>query len=110
MDTPFVKVNAIVRLETVERVQAALQGIHVRGVSVTRVKGYGEYVDFFARDWMDTHARFEIFTAAERSQQIVDAILAAASSGTRGDGLVCVLPVREIWRVRTRAPATPDQI
>lgn len=110
MKTPFVKVNAIVRLESVERVEAALQAVQVRGVSVTRVDGYGEYVDFFARDWMASHARFEVFTSAERAPAIVDAILAAASSGTRGDGIVCVVPVEQVWRVRSRSLASPQDL
>lgn len=108
MDSAYVKVTAIVRLERVVRVEAALQDIHVSGVSVSRVKGYGEYADFFARDWMDQYARFEIFTSAEHGDRIVQAILAAASSETRGDGIVCLSPVEQVWRVRSRAPAPLD--
>lgn len=104
------KVTAIVRVEDVERVEAALQEIHVSGVSVTRVKGYGEYADFFARDWLADHARFEVFTGRERAGEVARAILAAASSGTRGDGIVCLLPVEQVWRVRSRSLLPPEAL
>lgn len=110
MGSAYARVTAIVRMDRVERVEAALQDIHVSGVSVSHVKGYGEYADFYARDWMDQYARFEIFTSAEHGDRIVEAILAAASSGTRGDGIVCVSPVEQVWRVRGRSPAEPGQI
>lgn len=110
MTSPYVKVTAIIRVERVERVEAGLRAIHVRGVSVSPVKGYGEYADLFARDWMAQHVRFEIFTSVERADGVVAAVLEAASSGTRGDGIVCVLPVEQVWRVRSRALAPPDEL
>lgn len=48
--------------------------------------------------------------SAERGDRIVDAIIAAASSGTRGDGIVCLSPVERVWRVRSRSPVEPDEI
>lgn len=106
----FRKITAIVRVDRLEEVEKALQEIHVGGVSVTRVKGYGEYADFFARDWMTQYARAEIFTTEPRVSRIVEAILAAASTGSRGDGIVSVLPVEQVWRVRTRTLAGPGDL
>lgn len=100
----FRKVTAIFRLERLANVEKALRDIPVGGVSVTRVKGYGEYVDLYARDWMTEHARIEIFTHASQVQRIVEAISAAASTGTRGDGIVSVLPVESVFRIRSSAP------
>ncbi len=106
----FVKVTAIVRMDCVGQVEAALRRIRLSGVSVSALKGYGEYTDLFARDWMDAYARFEILAGAERERQIVDAILGSASTGTRGDGIVCVSPVDRVWRVRSRALVAPGEI
>ncbi len=110
MTHDYRKVTAILPIDQLERVESALQDIQVRGVSVSRVKGYGEYTDFFARDWLADYARLEIFTGVERAQQIVDAILAAASTGTEGDGIVAVLPVERVWRIRSRAPVPPEEL
>jgi len=106
----FRKVTAILRIDRLEAVEKALQDIQIRGLSVTRVKGYGEYVDLYARDWMTEHARVEIFTAESHAQRIVDTICSAASTGTRGDGIVSVLPVERVWLIRTRAPAAVDDL
>jgi nitrogen regulatory protein P-II 1 len=104
------KITAIVRSDCLEKVERRLQVAGVPGISVTQVKGFGEYANFFSRDWMVRHARIEIFTTAERADAIVTSILETACSGTPGDGMVAVLPVEVIYRVRTRAKAGPDEL
>lgn len=104
------KVTAILRVELLDRVEKALQDLHVGGVTVSRVKGYGEYADFFARDWMSSHVRVEVFTSAEHAATIADAMIAAASTGTRGDGIVAVQPVESVLRIRSRSPVPTDEI
>jgi len=110
MTSPYAKVTAIVRIEDADRVKAALKGIDVKGVTYSKVKGYGEYVDHFARDGMDQYARLEVFTSTVRAGSVVEAILGAASSGTPGDGILCVLPVDQVWRVRSRTLTPPDEL
>lgn len=97
---------AIIRTDQIKAVEETLRELRVSGLSVSHVKGYGEYVDLFAGDWMTSSARVEILTSAERTPAIVQAILSNASTGTRGDGIVSVLPVESVWRVRTRSRAT----
>ena len=82
----------------------------MRGISVSRVKGYGEYANFYARDWLTSHARIEIFTAAEHAEQIVAAIIDAAHVGQAGDGIVAILPVEKLYRIRSRAEAFAGEI
>lgn len=110
MTPRYRKVTAIVRVDLLERVETALQDLHVGGVSVSRVKGYGEYTDFFARDWMSPYARVEIFTSAEHAARIADAILAAATTGTRGDGIVAVEAVESVLRIRSGSRVPPGEI
>ena len=110
MGHEYRKVTAIVRMDQLKRVENALEDIRVSVVSVTKVKGYGEYKDFFESDWLADYAHIEIFTGAERAQQIVDALLAAASTGTTGDGIVSVTPVECVWRIRSRTPAPPEEL
>jgi nitrogen regulatory protein P-II 1 len=110
MSTDYGKITAIVRSEFLERVERALQDQGVSGVSVSRVKGYGEYVDFFASDWMSRYVRIEVITGAQRTGTIIDAILEAASSGTKGDGIVTLAPIERVWRIRTRSAAPPSEL
>lgn len=99
------KVTAIINIDKLVAVETRLQELGVPGVSVTEVKGYGEYANLFSRDWMTRHARIEIFTVPGRVDAIVCAIMNAAHSGLSGDGFVAVLPVEQVYRIRTRAPA-----
>lgn len=108
----FRKVTAIIQPAVLEKVERKLQEIGIRGISVTKVKGYGEYANFFSRDWMGsvTHARIEIFTEKAKAESIVQAILEEAHQGLPGDGIVAVVPVERVYRIRTRSIATADAI
>lgn len=104
------KVTAIIRPEVLEAVERSLQALDVGGITVTKVKGYGEYANFYSPDWMLSHVRLEIFTGRERAQEVAAAIMDAAHTGVSGDGLVAVLPVENIFRIRTRSPAVEAEL
>lgn len=110
MDARFCKVTAIIRCEVLEKVEHRLRELGVHGFSVMQVKGCGEYTDFYSHDCMTTHARVEIFTAAHRAEVIAQAIMDAAHTGVEGDGIVAVLPVDRVYRIRKRAEVVPDEI
>jgi len=96
------KVVAIIRNEALEKVEARLVDLRVKGISVSKVKGFGEYANFFKPDWMVTHARLEIFTEGKMADQIANAIMEVAHTGMAGDGIVAVLPVLKLFRIRTK--------
>lgn len=104
----FCKVTAIIRPELLEPVEQALKALHVPGVSVARVKGYGEYMDFYTPDWMGSHVRVEVFIGQHRAQAVAEAIMAAAHTGLEGDGIVAVLPVESVYHIRTREKCSYD--
>lgn len=110
MDTIFCKVTAIIRCEALEKVERRLQEIGVHGFSVMQVKGCGEYTNFYSLDCMSTHARVEIFISAHRAEIIAQAIMDAAYSGVEGDGIVAVLPVNKIYRIRKRSEMSTDEL
>lgn len=100
---------AIIRRDRLEAVERKLQDIGVERISVAKVKGYGEYHDFFARNWMVEEVRVEIFTRKEEVEGITSAIMEAAHTGLPGDGVVAVIPVEKFFLIRTRSEATPGQ-
>ena len=101
----FRKVTAIISRDALERVESALQAQGVHGVSVTRSKGFGEYANFFQHDWMSSHLRVEVFAAREHAESVARAIVDAAHTGLPGDGIVAIVPVEELYVIRTRGPA-----
>jgi len=104
----FCKVTAIVRPGVLEKVEQALQALSVPGVSVTKVKGYGEYANFYTPDWMLTHALVEVFIGQHRAEEVARAIMEAAHTGMEGDGIVAVLPVESVYHIRTRQKCEYD--
>ncbi len=102
------KIEAIIKPFKLDDVKDALNGIGIKGMTITEVKGYGrqkghteiyrgaEYVvDFIPK------IKIEIVVDADHANQVVDTIRNAANSGTIGDGKIFVTPVERIVRVRT---------
>ncbi|MCW8955976.1 MAG: P-II family nitrogen regulator [Gammaproteobacteria bacterium] len=98
----YCKITAIIQPAKLDVVEQKLKELCVPGISVTKVKGYGESPDFFHSDWTSAHARIEIFINADQAQTVVQGIMDAAHSGRAGDGMIAVLPVESLYRIRTR--------
>lgn len=104
------KITAIIRNSVLGKVEERLQSLGVKGISVSRVTGYGEYANLFRSDWMVPHYRLEIFAKTPQTDAIVTAIMEAAHLGMAGDGIVAVLPVERLYRIRTKSEATDEEI
>ncbi len=106
----FCKVVAIVRTDKIEDIERYLSRNGIRGITVGRVKGYGEYANFFRRDWMTAHMRMEIYTATDKADQTVRLLMDCAHTGLEGDGIIAVEPVKSVYRIRTRSMIQADEI
>lgn len=74
----FRKVTAILRPDRLKEVEDKLRSLGVPGISVTRVKGFGEYANFYKADWLCTHVRIEVFTSKHKADAVAEAIMEAA--------------------------------
>jgi nitrogen regulatory protein P-II 1 len=104
------KVVAIIRSRLLEDVEERLKKIGVKGLTVTRVKGYGEAKSIWSQDWLGAHARIEIFAEKMNAEKIAAAIMDVAHTGGPGDGIICILPVKKIFRIRTKSEVKSDEI
>lgn len=102
------KIEAIIRYERLQEVQDALDEIGVSGLNVTEVKGCGRqkgYTEHYrgstANISLLPKLKVESVVPGELAERAVEAIVAAAYTGETGDGLIFVLPVAEIVRIRT---------
>lgn len=98
----FRKVVAIIRPERLEAVEESLKKLVVPGISVTKVKGFGEHMNFFKPDWLCQHVRVEVFIGVDQADETAAAIMDAAHTGEEGDGIVAVLPVESVYHIRTK--------
>jgi len=102
-------VIAIIRTDALDQVQTCLRELGIEGISISQVKGYGEYEDFYSRDHMTVHVRLEIFTNAARAEKIAACIMQAAHAGQPDDGIVTILPVNKFYRIRTQSEVDFDE-
>ena len=104
----MIKIEAFLRPSALERVQEALHGIGIVGMSVSEVRGFGrqrghrevyrgaEYnVDYIPK------IKVEIAVKTEDKDQVIECIAGAAKTGEVGDGKIFVMPVNEAMRIRT---------
>jgi nitrogen regulatory protein P-II 1 len=102
------KIEAIIRDYKLEEVKDALSAVGIVGMTVTEVRGFGrqkghkeiyrgaEYeVEFMPK------LKLELVVPAERTSDVVDAILRVARTGNTGDGKIFVTDLAEAVRIRT---------
>jgi nitrogen regulatory protein P-II 1 len=102
------KIEAIIKPFKLDDVKEALTEIGVIGMTVMEVRGFGrqkghtelyrgsEYtIDFLPK------VKVELVVADPLVAKVVETIIAAAKTGSIGDGKVFVLPVEEAVRIRT---------
>jgi nitrogen regulatory protein P-II 1 len=108
MEHQFFLVIANFRNDKLAEVEKRLERLGVERINVCKVKGFGEYHNFFAPNWLDAEVRLEVFTKAEEVDAVASAIMDAAHTGVPGDGVVAALPIDRLYLIRTRSEATRE--
>ncbi len=101
------KIEAIIQPHKLEDVKEALKVAGVSGMTVSEVRGHGrqkghkevyrgsEYkVDLIPK------VKLELVVPSSRAEELIQVIVAAARSGSIGDGKIFVLDVAEAIRIR----------
>ncbi len=102
------KIEAIIKPFKLDDVKKALSELHIEGMTVIEVKGFGrqkghtelyrgaEYtVDFLPK------VKLEVVTTEELAPKVVEAIRDNAKTGKIGDGKIFITSVDETIRIRT---------
>ena len=102
------KIEVIIKPFKLDDVKEALNGIGIKGMTISEVKGYGrqkghtetyrgaEYVvDFLPK------IKMEIIVEADQVDTVIETVVEAARTGKIGDGKIFVLPIEQVVRVRT---------
>ena len=103
----FKYVIAIVPPESVETLQQKLRTMGVGGITLTKVKGFGEYKNFFSSDWLSDHMKIEIFAEESRLDSLLAAVLETGACDVPGAGIVAVLSVERFLHLRTGTEVLP---
>jgi nitrogen regulatory protein P-II 1 len=102
------KIEVIIKPFKLDDVKEAVSSLGVQGMTVTEVKGFGrqkghkeiyrgaEYlVDFLPK------IKIEMVVRTELVDQVIEKVVAAARTGSIGDGKIFVIPIETVVRIRT---------
>ncbi len=102
------KIEAIIKPFKLEEVKKALSDIGIVGMTISEVKGFGrqkghkehyrgaEYaIEFVPK------IKLEIAVSGSDEEKVVAALMAAAKTGSIGDGKIFVSSLDEVVRIRT---------
>ncbi len=102
------KIEAIIKPFKLEEVKKALSDIGIVGMTISEVKGFGrqkghkehyrgaEYaIEFVPK------IKLEIAVSDSEEEKVVAALMAAAKTGSIGDGKIFVSSLTEVVRIRT---------
>ena len=103
----FKYVVAIVPPDAVKSLEAKLMRIGVGGITLTKVKGFGEYKNFFTSDLLSDHTKIEIFTEESKVEPLLEALLEVGRSDIPGSGVVSVIPVDKFLHLRSGTEDLP---
>jgi nitrogen regulatory protein P-II 1 len=102
------KVEAVIREEKLETVKQAMEEKGFIGLTVSEVQGRGQQRGLSLR-WRAGEYRVDLLPKVKIEvvvddadvNGVVDAVCAAARTGDIGDGMIFVIPVERVCRVRT---------
>ena len=90
------KIEAIIRKEKFQEVYDVLEKSGIGGVTITESKGFGHH-----RNGLKEKIKIEIYADEFQVDKIVDMIRRTAKTGSTGDGKIAILPLQNIYRIRT---------
>jgi nitrogen regulatory protein PII len=99
---------AIIKPSKLQEVREALTELDVAGMTVSEVKGFGRqkgHTEIYRGAEYDVSflpkLKLELVVPAEKTEAVIEAIMAAAKTGNIGDGKLFVVPVEYAARIRT---------
>ena len=90
------KIEAIVRKEKLQEVCAVLEKSGIGGMTVSDARGFGHH-----RIGLKDKIKIEIYADEFQVDKIVEMIRKTAKTGTTGDGKIAIIPLENIYRIRT---------
>jgi nitrogen regulatory protein P-II 1 len=102
------KIEAIIREDALDAVKEALHNIGIVGMNVFEVRGHGRQGGIELA-WRGTSYRMDLIPKLQLNIVLSDhnldktiaTIIEAARTGKEGDGIIFVLPVEDVVRIRT---------
>lgn len=93
------KLECIIRPEKLDDVRSALRKTGIGGMTITKTEGFGKQ-RAIGRGSVNK-VKVEVYVDDFQADSIVEIILKAAYTGNTGDGKIAIIPLEDIYRIRT---------
>ncbi len=104
----YKKIEAFIRVETLDEVKEALHEIGIVGMNVIEVRGHGREGGITLTGRHGTYQvdmlpklQLNIVLSEHNVERTIEAIQRTACTGRQGDGVIFIYPVDDIIRIRT---------
>jgi len=103
------KIEAVIRVNKIEKVEKALGNFGVSGITVSQVLGWGKQKGNLTEVYRGTEieirllpkAKIEVVVNDSECEKVKEIIRQNALTGNIGDGVLWVTPVEDFLRIRT---------
>ena len=96
----YSKVVAILNLSDYGALHEPIQRLDVSGITVSMVKGFGDYVNNFSPYGFSENMKIEIYATQNQAETIAEELSSLANQLTKGGGVVAIEPVTRLMNVR----------
>ena len=83
-----------------------LKSIHIPGVTVSKVQGFGDYINEYAEFGFSDNMKIEIYTHESQAQDIASVLSELAEEMTEGGGIIAIEPLSHLLNVKKLKPET----
>ncbi len=96
----FCKVVAILNITDYGLISQTLQRLDIPGITVSKVRGFGDYINQFNDFGFSDNMKVEIYTTTEQADSIAECLSSLANEMTAGGGVIAIEPVDRLYNVR----------
>lgn len=101
------RITGIVPVEMLDTMERHLRAAGVPGITVERVRGYGEHPNYFRRDLMQENVRLVLYSDADSVDRIVSAIADCARDTGLAGGVVTVDDIERLIHLTNDSDGDP---
>lgn len=101
----FNYIVAVVQPAVVATLEAKPSSLGVDGITLTKVRGFGEFKCFRALDWLSEHLKAGVYVEASMRNALLDTLREIADADGPGARVLAAMPVDRFLQLRTDADA-----
>lgn len=96
----YCKVVAIMNITDYGIISQQLKQMHIPGVTVSKVHGFGDYINEYAEFGFSENLKVEIYTSEDQAEKIAELLSILANEITEGGGIVAIEPLSKLLNVK----------